>query len=152
RAIGGPPSLAGVGTLGRRRAAPQGSIRANLGPQEFGPGIRIATASRDAHLRTSGAGHPAMSAIKPDELKEPRQRLWEMRRRLLGTIDGLGDEALSPSARLGGGQTAEAAGDTGDLSVQDDARDVAISLLETERQLLGQVTAALERLDRGEYG
>jgi len=93
-----------------------------------------------------------MSAINREQMKELRQQLQAMHRRLLSTVDGLGYEALRPSARLGGGQTAEAPGDTGDLSVQDDARDVAILLLGNERQLLGQVTAALERIDRGEYG
>jgi RNA polymerase-binding protein DksA len=93
-----------------------------------------------------------MSAIRADELKEFRERLGAMHRRLLGAVGGLGDEALSPSAPVGSGQTAEAAGDTGDLSVHHRERDVAISLLETERHLLGQVAAALGRLDRGTFG
>jgi DnaK suppressor protein len=93
-----------------------------------------------------------MSAIHADELREIRERLSAMHQRLLGAVDGLGGEALSPSASIGGGQTAESPGDTADLSFQQLEREVAISLFGTERQMLGQVAAALERLDRGEFG
>src|SRR4051794_3324591 len=86
------------------------------------------------------------------ELNKFRETLLVLGRRLRGEEERLTGEALRPSGALAEGSTVNAPGDAGDVSVDTDTQDVSLGLMANERQLLGEVTAALQRLDRGTYG
>jgi RNA polymerase-binding transcription factor DksA len=86
------------------------------------------------------------------ELNKYRQTLLTLGRRVRGEEEGLYGEALRPSGALAEGSTVNAPGDAGDVSVDQATQDVSLGLMANERQLLAQVTAALQRIDQGTYG
>jgi len=86
------------------------------------------------------------------ELQQFRQTLLNLGRRLRGDAEGLTGEALRPAGVAGVAASINGPGDTGDQSVDTSTQDVSLELLGNERQLLAQVTAALNRIDNGTYG
>src|SRR3954471_23728748 len=86
------------------------------------------------------------------DLKKYRQTLLDLGRRMRGDEERLSGEALRPSGALAEGSTVNAPGDAGDVSVDQATQDVSLGLMANERQLLAQVTAALQRIDQGTYG
>src|SRR5947209_4644183 len=86
------------------------------------------------------------------ELNRYRQTLLDLGRRLRGDEEALSGEALRPSGSLAEGSTVNAPGDAGDVSVDTDTQDVSLGLMANERQLLAEVTAALQRIDQGTFG
>jgi DnaK suppressor protein len=81
-----------------------------------------------------------------------RQMLLALGRRLNGDETSLQGDALRPAGATAEGSTINGPGDAGDLSVDQFLQDVSLGLLENRREMLEQVTAALDRLDRGEFG
>jgi RNA polymerase-binding protein DksA len=86
------------------------------------------------------------------DLQKYCQTLLDLGRRLRGDADGLSGEALRPAGMAGTASSPGGTGDSADQSVADATRDVSLELLGNERQLLAQVTAALNRIERGTYG
>jgi RNA polymerase-binding transcription factor DksA len=86
------------------------------------------------------------------ELNRYRDTLLALGRRISGDEEGLYGEALRPSGALAEGSTVNVPGDAGDVSVDSSTQDVSLGVMANERQLLAQVTAALQRIDRGAYG
>jgi DnaK suppressor protein len=84
------------------------------------------------------------------ELNRYRDTLLKLGRRIRGEDDGLSGEALRPS----GASTESSAvpGNAGDGSVDAATQDVSLGLMANERQLLAQVTAALQRIEQGTFG
>jgi len=83
--------------------------------------------------------------VKQTELKQYRQRLEALIRRLTGEQTTLRHEALGEN--VPGENYAE-----DDLSRMHTDEEVAMSLLDNEEGLLGECEAALQRLDRGTFG
>jgi DnaK suppressor protein len=86
------------------------------------------------------------------ELTAIRESLLALGRRLAGDETQLTSDALRPAGATAEGSTINAPGDAADLSVDQFQQDVSLGLLENRRQILEQVTAALGRIDSGEYG
>jgi DnaK suppressor protein len=86
------------------------------------------------------------------ELNRYKETLLTLGRRLRGEEEEVSSEALRPSGALAEGSTINAPGDAGDISVDSSTQDVSLGLMANERQLLAQVTGALQRIDQGTYG
>ncbi|HEX4589109.1 MAG TPA: TraR/DksA family transcriptional regulator, partial [Gemmataceae bacterium] len=86
------------------------------------------------------------------ELNRYREKLLALGRRLRGEDEEVSAEALRPSGALAEGSTINAPGDAADVSVDSSTQDVSLGLMANERQLLAQVTAALQRIEQGTYG
>jgi RNA polymerase-binding transcription factor DksA len=92
------------------------------------------------------------AAMTTAELNRYRQTLLDLGRRIRGDEDQLTGEALRPSGAVDEGSTINAPGDAGDVSVDSTTQDVSLGLMANERQMLAQITAALQRIDLGTYG
>jgi RNA polymerase-binding transcription factor DksA len=86
------------------------------------------------------------------DLKRYREALLTLGRRLRGEEEVISEEAFRPSGAQSEGGTTNAPGDAGDVSVDSSTQDVSLGLMANERQLLAQVTAALQRIDQGTFG
>src|SRR5438105_4562272 len=86
------------------------------------------------------------------DLQKYRKFLTDLGRRLSGDEAQLSGEALRPSGALAEGSTVNVPGDTADVSVDSATQEVSLGLMANERQLLAQVTAALQRIDAGTFG
>jgi len=73
-----------------------------------------------------------------------RQRLIEQEQESLARID----RAMAAAREPGDG----AAGDRGDASVHDEAKDAQFAVAEADRTVLSQVRDALQRIDDGTFG
>jgi len=82
--------------------------------------------------------------MEKTEIEEARNRLLQMRRDAVQEVH----EAGAASRELG----QDGVPDIGDMSATTYSRDVLYNLSEVQRQRLLDIDAALERLERGEYG
>ncbi|KIH76073.1 transcriptional regulator, TraR/DksA family [Geoalkalibacter ferrihydriticus] len=82
--------------------------------------------------------------MDPEQVDQARRQLLEMRRETLQEVK----DSRKASQELG----QEGGGDIGDISSNTYHRDVLMNLSETQRQLVRDIDAALERIDQGEYG
>lgn len=78
------------------------------------------------------------------QVEQARQRLLKMRRETLQEVQD------SQQACRDLGQ--DGVGDIGDISANTYHRDVLMNLSETQRRLIRDIDAALERIAQGEYG
>lgn len=79
------------------------------------------------------------------ELSEYRRRLLNLRRRLGGTVHDLRDDRS-------GGEPSETRTDTADLGGHRYEEQIDLAVAGTEEQLLGEVGAALARIELGTFG
>jgi DnaK suppressor protein len=79
-----------------------------------------------------------------DRFKEIREKLLHMRAELLREVN----ESYATCRELG----QDGVPDIGDMSANAYNRDVLFNLSETQRQQILDIEAALERIDKGEYG
>jgi RNA polymerase-binding protein DksA len=86
------------------------------------------------------------------EVERYRDTLLKLGRRTGRREEGLEGEALKPTGATGSGAPERAPGDAGDLSVDQFSHEVSLALLDNERVLLEQITAALRRIDAGAFG
>jgi DnaK suppressor protein len=90
-----------------------------------------------------------MSARKLDYY---RHRLEELRTRMEGNVASLIAQALQPAGGEQSGGISNAPLHLADLGTHTQDQDVALGLLQNERQELRDIDAALQRLDDGTYG
>jgi DnaK suppressor protein len=83
--------------------------------------------------------------MRSRELQKCRQRLIEMRSRLVGEVNELEDEALRPTSL----QAADPQSDPGSGAA---AEGVAMALLDAEGRTLAEIDSALERLESDAFG
>jgi DnaK suppressor protein len=81
------------------------------------------------------------------ELDGYRRRLREMAGRLAGEVSELCDEALRPT-----GEEASASAADAEAVHREGEEEVALAMLGIEEHSLGEITAALDRIDRGTFG
>ncbi len=81
-----------------------------------------------------------------------RERLLEMGKRLNGDVAGLRDEALRGTGGDASGNLSNAPMHLADLANNNFEQEVAAGLLQNEQQVLGAISAALDRLDAGTFG
>jgi DnaK suppressor protein len=84
------------------------------------------------------------------ELAGYRRQLVALRDRLSGDVASLEDEALRPGDEAS--NLSHLPLHPADLGTDAQGRDVALGLLHNERQALGEVAAALGRVERGAFG
>jgi len=78
------------------------------------------------------------------QVEQARQRLLRMRSETLREVQ----DSRQACRDLG----QDGVGDIGDISANTYNRDVLMNLSETQRQLIRDIDAALERIEQGEYG
>ena len=84
---------------------------------------------------------------KPD-FEHHRERLLALRARLRGEITQLADTALNKNHAEASRMPTHMA----DLGTDNFERELSLSLLGNEKDVLGQIEAALERIEEGKYG
>jgi RNA polymerase-binding transcription factor DksA len=85
------------------------------------------------------------------ELEGFRQQLQTLRDRLTGDVEHLTDEALR-AADDTGGNLSHVPLHMADLGTDNYERENTLHLLANEERLLGEIAAALERINRGTFG
>jgi RNA polymerase-binding transcription factor DksA len=86
------------------------------------------------------------------ELKNYQQMLLDLRDRLNGDVSHLADEALRQTGREAGGNLSSMPIHMADLGTDAFEQENTLNLLQNEEQVLADIAAALERLDRGAFG
>jgi RNA polymerase-binding transcription factor DksA len=81
-----------------------------------------------------------------------RQQLLLLRRRLNGDVSNLADEALRKAGGEASGSLSNMPIHMADLGTDNFEQEFTFSLLENEEQALEEITAALDRIDRGTFG
>src|SRR5436305_8317346 len=91
------------------------------------------------------------TAMTRNELDEYRRQLSDLRDRLDGDVSHLTDEALHQADDVGG-NLSNVPLHMADLGTDNYERDNTLHLLANEEQLLAEIRAALDRIDRGTFG
>jgi RNA polymerase-binding transcription factor DksA len=86
------------------------------------------------------------------KIDERRKKLRDLAIRLGGDISALEDQARMPTGGQAVGNLSNAPMHPGDVGTEVYLQELNATLLENEEYLRGEVMAALERIDRGEYG
>lgn len=87
--------------------------------------------------------------MKKKELEEFRTLLLGMRARLRGDVEYLTDGALEGAAGSGDSTSPTHIAELGTEAYE---QEFALSLVENEQEVLGEIEAALDRVDAGTYG
>ena len=86
------------------------------------------------------------------ELEGFRRQLLALRDRLGGDVSHLTDEALHTADEQAGSNLSHVPLHMADLGTDNYERENTLRLLANEGQLLGEINAALERIDKGTFG
>src|SRR5437016_6084551 len=86
------------------------------------------------------------------ELESYRLQLQTLRDRLNGDVSHLTDEALHPGGNDVGGNLSHVPLHMADLGTDNYERENTLHLLANEEQMLGEIKAALERINQGTFG
>jgi RNA polymerase-binding transcription factor DksA len=84
------------------------------------------------------------------ELHQYRQHLLSLGARLRGALKGLTETALSQAG--GAAELSNTPLHLADRGTDNFEQEVAVTLLQNERQVLGEIAAALDRIDAGTFG
>ena len=86
------------------------------------------------------------------ELETYREALLALRKRLTGDVSHLADEALRARGGEASGSLSNAPLHMADLGTDNFEQEFTLSLLENEEQALDEISAALDRIDKGTFG
>jgi len=86
------------------------------------------------------------------ELNAHRQQLLALRDRLTGDVAHLSEEAFRKSDGEAGGNLSHMPIHMADLGTDNFEQENTLNLLANEEQILGEIAAALDRLDNGTFG
>ena len=86
------------------------------------------------------------------ELENFRKLLEGLRRRLTGDVSHLADEALRARGGEASGSLSNAPLHMADLGTDNFEQEFTLSLLENQEQMLEEIVAALDRIDKGTFG
>lgn len=92
---------------------------------------------------------PASSGLSPKDIAHFRELLLDKRRQLLGDVGGLQDEALSKESS---GDLSNMPLHMADVGTDNYEQEFTLGLIQGERQLLGEIDEALQRIARKTYG
>src|SRR5437764_3323137 len=81
-----------------------------------------------------------------------REALLALRTRLTGDVSHLADEALRARGGEASGSPSNAPLHMADLGTDNFEQEFTLSLLENQEQMLEEITAALDRMDKGTFG
>jgi RNA polymerase-binding transcription factor DksA len=90
--------------------------------------------------------------MTPTEVTTYRQRLQELRQRLTGDVSHLQDEALRRGGGEANGNLSNMPIHMADLGTDNFEQEFTLSLLQKEGVVLGEIDAALERVQKGSFG
>lgn len=86
------------------------------------------------------------------EINEFRRRLLALKKRLGGVLSELEEEALRPVGGEAAGGLSDVPVHPADLGTENFEEELTLGLLENEEQILAEVEAALDRIERGTFG
>jgi RNA polymerase-binding protein DksA len=86
------------------------------------------------------------------ELKAYRQSLLSLKNRVTGDVSHLANEALRKSPQDAGGNLSNMPIHMADLGTDNFEQELSLNLLANEEQVLGEIEAALRRIDDGSFG
>lgn len=92
---------------------------------------------------------PAMATLKKAEINEFRKLLLILQARVRGDVEQLTDEALDHSE---GGGDSRSPTHIAELGTQNYEQDFALRVVESDREVLDEIQAALDRIDEGTFG
>ena len=97
---------------------------------------------------------PYFSGMKMNksEMKTYRDKLVALRDRHNGDASHLADEGLRRTAEGGGGNLSNMPIHMADLGTDNFEQEFTLSLLQNEEQVLGEISAALDRIKQGSFG
>lgn len=87
--------------------------------------------------------------LKKTELAELRQRLLTLQSRLRGDVAQLTDEALETGSGNGDSKSPTHLAELGSQTWE---QDFALRVVESDQEVLDEITAAIKRIDHGTYG
>src|SRR3984957_15335313 len=92
------------------------------------------------------------NALKNDELESYRNVLLDLQARLRGDLDQMTDEALRRGQPDSSGNLSNVPLHMADVGTENYDQEFTLSLIENDQDTLGQIHAALSRIDSGTYG
>ena len=92
------------------------------------------------------------SPLKAAQLRSFRQILLEKRRELVGDLNGIENEALHRDRQNASGDLSTLPTHPADVGTDNYEQEFSLGLLESERELLGKIDGALERIENKTYG
>ena len=90
--------------------------------------------------------------MKKSEMEPFKEMLLAMRSRMRGNVSTLADAALAKSGGAGGGGGSAVPSHIADIGSDTYEQDNTLRLMNNEGEVLGQIEAALERIEEGAYG
>jgi RNA polymerase-binding transcription factor DksA len=90
--------------------------------------------------------------MSPAEIDGYRKRLVALGRRLIREVDQLRGEALHGTGGESGGGLSDVPLHLADLGTAAAEEDLALDLVGSEEHILGEIAAAVERIDAGTFG
>ncbi len=86
------------------------------------------------------------------ELESFKQSLLNLRQRLSGDVSHLADEALRSMGGEASGSLSNAPLHMADLGTDNFEQEFTLSLLQNQEQVLGEISQALDRITKGNFG
>ena len=113
------------------------------------PARRKTSAAKAPAKKASPRKAPAKSRLTKAQREKYRIMLLEKRRALIGDMNGIEAEAFGGN---GGGDLSNMPTHPADIGTDNFEHEFSLGLLESERSLLSEISAALARIDEGTYG
>ncbi|RKY10297.1 MAG: hypothetical protein DRP66_00070 [Planctomycetota bacterium] len=111
------------------------------------------TAKRAAAKKTQGAKPKARRRkLTPVEIEGYRRLLLEKWAELLGDVNHIEEEALRKSRLDAAGDLSSMPIHMADLGSDNFEQEFALGLMDSERKILNEIRAALQRIDQGTFG
>ncbi|MBM4088977.1 MAG: TraR/DksA family transcriptional regulator [Planctomycetes bacterium] len=93
-----------------------------------------------------------MAKKKKPETREYKEQLIALRARLRGDFNGMADATLKKTRSEASGDLSSMPIHMADIGSDNFEQEFTLCLMETEGDTLGQIDAALERIEAGTYG
>ena len=124
--------------------------------------LKSGTVRKPIPYRAMAIAAPAPKPVKPakkvkspltkSELEEFRQVLLEKRRAILGDMNSIEADALRTNRQDGSGDLSNMPTHPADIGSDNFEQEFTLGLLDSERKLLSEINAALERIENGTFG
>jgi DnaK suppressor protein len=86
------------------------------------------------------------------ELDHFRRRLLALKKRIVGDVSGMEEEALQPVGGEFSGSLSDVPIHPADLGTDNFEEELTLGLIENEAQILAEIDAALDRIEKGTFG
>jgi len=135
-------------------------VRPAAKPLAARPVVKGKVAPRPA-FRPVAVAAPPKPAVPPKKIKSPltkseldefRQILLDKRRAILGDMSSIEADALRTNRQDGSGDLSNMPTHPADIGSDNFEQEFTLGLLDSERKLLSEINAALERIEGGTFG